>query len=548
MSSTSRPSKHKLEVPSQEELRAAFDHDHWALFRANSSFVKAIAYFDRDFTQVTRADTIQLFELLEPTLDFIYQIYVLFDSFCRMFPGLEQDHFSLLKEAFRDRDPPQKWFDEEFTIPEAHKHVENPFSQPPVSLKTLVMCRAPSAPPPTKKVHSAQAVAEPDSGSDLESPPTENPGLRHSIRDTKRPPQRPSSPPSKAKSKPKPKGLSVPEVVLSSHAAGKQPDVASSPVPLSSIAHEQEPNDDSDNDSIQIISENASSSKPVPTLGELDPKAIGQANSALKPSKAQLCAPSVAHTVVAKHLVTSAGLPAEDIQSLFPCFSCITRGYTCIYAGPGRRCFNCQKNGQTCNHAGKAHPSMVALDRLEPDLSTTSRRFIAHLKQISRTGRLVQLHQDLVATYIRQYLDGLKEFAFEFFQAEMALPAAHFHARFADAETKAEIKALFAQFNITFADSLEHFKNVNELGDVFENNDGEAIHQLPLHPSLESLPERVDPSIMPKSVHAIELDSDHPPSDHDLSQVMLIHRVVNLCHAQGSRTPNGRTMRIGGAR
>ncbi|KAJ7724721.1 hypothetical protein DFH07DRAFT_971118 [Mycena maculata] len=378
-----------------------FDHDHWALIRANSSFAEAITYFDGDFTQVSCADAIQLFELLKPTLsefcqceeaavghadasiieDFIYQIY----------------------GAFRDCEPPERWFDEDFTIPEAHKHVENPFSQPPAARKAL----------------------------------TENPSLRCSIRDTRRPPPRPTSPPPKTK----PKGSAAPELVLTSRAAGKQREVASSPAPLSTIAHEPEPNDDSDNNSIQIITENASSIKLVPTLGEFDPKVIGQANTAFKPSKAQPRAPSVAPTVVAKHLVTSAGLPAEDIRSLFPCFSCLARGYTCIYAGPRRRCFNCQKNGQTCNHAGKPHPVMVALDRLEPALGTTSRWFIAHLKQISRTGRLVQLHQDLVATYIQQYLDDLKEFAFEFFQAEMALLAEHFHTRFANSETEAEIKA-----------------------------------------------------------------------------------------------------------
>ncbi|KAJ7758083.1 hypothetical protein DFH07DRAFT_958432 [Mycena maculata] len=552
MSSSSRSLKRKLSVPSPEELRAAFDHDHWALIRANSSFAEAITYFDGDFTQVSRADAIQPFELLEPTLsefrqceeaavghadasiveDFIYQIYVLFNTFCSMFPGLEQGRFALLQEAFRDHKPPEKWFEEDFTIPEAHKRVENPFSQPPAARKALVMCRAPSAsppaaPPPTKKACLPHTAVEPDSGSDFEGPSTENPGLRRSIRDTRRPPPRPTSPP-KTKAKAKPKGSAAPEVVLTSRAAGKQRKVASSPAPLSTIAHEPEPNNDSDNDSIQIITENASSTKPVPTLGEFDPKVIGQANTAFKPSKAQPRAPSVAPTVVAKHLVTSAGLPAEDIRSLFPCFSCLTRGYTCIYAGPGRRCFNCQKNGQTCNHAGKPHPVMVALDRLEPALGTTSRRFITHLKQISRTGRLVQLHQDLVATYIQQYLDDLKEFAFEFFQAEMALPAEHFHARFAASETEAEIKALFAQFEITFEDSLAHFQTINEIGGVFENADGEAVHHPRQHPSLKTPLARLDPSLVPKSVRAVAFDPENPPSDRDLTQVTPIHRVVDL--------------------
>ncbi|KAJ7781712.1 hypothetical protein DFH07DRAFT_764739 [Mycena maculata] len=562
--SSSLPSlKRKLSVPSPEELRAAFDHDHWALIRANSSFVEAITYFDGDFTQVSCADAIQLFELLEPTLsefcqceeaamghadasiveDFIYQIYVLFDTFCSMFPGLEQGRFALLQEAFRDREPPEKWFDEDFTIPEAHKRVENPFSQPPAARKALGIRRAPSAsppaaPPPTKKARSAHTAGEPDSGSDFEGPSicfyfTENPGLCRSIRDTRRPPPRPTSPP-KTKAKAKPKGSTTSEVMLTSRAAGKQREVASSPAPLSTIAHEPEPNDDSDNDSIQIITENASSTKPVPTLGEFDPKVIGQANTAFKPSKGKgkivktlPHAPSVAPTVVAKHLVTSAGLPAEDIRAGCPPPLVIP---SILISAFHSRSSLVSVASREVTPVSTRVPGGAALIVRRTARPATTRASPTRLWLLS-TGSSPPWALpvvDLVATYIQQYLDDLKEFVFEFFQAEMALPAEHFHARFTDSETEAEIKALFARFEITFEDSLAHFQTINEIGGVFENADGEAVHHPWQHPSLKTPLARLDPSLVPKSVRAVAFDPENPPSDRDLTQVTPIHRVVDL--------------------
>ncbi|KAJ7747633.1 hypothetical protein DFH07DRAFT_962426 [Mycena maculata] len=222
--------------------------------------------------------------------------------------------------------------------------------------------------------------------------------------------------------------------------------------------------------------------------------------------------PLIAPPVVAKHLVTSAALPAEDTRSLFPCYDCLSCGRIYVYSGPGKRCYNCIKSGQTCTLRASPHQAMIALDRLEPILATTSHRFNSHLKTITRTGRLVQLHQDLVAMHLQQYVDDLKEFAFEFFQAEKALSTDHFNARFEDYETQDDLWDLFTAFDITFESALEHFKSVNLVGTILEDETDDVVHLPPQHPSLATPLERLEKVVLLEAAQAHN-EPDDPDAD-----------------------------------
>ncbi|KAJ7732481.1 hypothetical protein DFH07DRAFT_968398 [Mycena maculata] len=483
----SRPHKRTREA---EDARAEFDHDHWAQLRPCAACHEVVLYFDGSFQALEREEAIAVFTELEPAFvkfrqaeqaavshtdasaveAFIFQVGVMFRSFEQMYTGFSTGRFNALKSAFIQGKPPANWLKETFRIPDVRTKITNPFDLAPSAFQSV---SPPSPiPPPPKKHRPTQPAPEPFPDEDLPIQ-EDSPALRRSTRDP-RPPPRGNYRAQNA------------EVVVetpaasSSKKAGKtrQSDpVPDSPQPTSKT------HDESDDNSVQVIAK-PSDLQPVETPGEFDPAAIEKANLRFKGKGSKVLgnlppAPPIAPTVVAKHLVASAALPAEDARSLFPCYDCLSRGRICVYAGPRKRCYNCIKSGQTCTLRANSHQAMIALDRLEPILVTTSRRFNSHLKTITRTGRLVQLHQDLAAMHLQQYVDDLQEFAFEFFQAEKALTADHFNARFEDYEMQDAIRDLFAAFDITFESALEHFKSVNPVGTILEDETGDAKSVLP---------------------------------------------------------------------
>ncbi|KAJ7781730.1 hypothetical protein DFH07DRAFT_949433 [Mycena maculata] len=409
--------------------------------------------------------------------DFIFQVGVMLKSFEQMYTGFAKDQFHDLKKVFIQREPP-------------------------------IGSRRPSGFPKRARGYPILSINE-----DL--PTEENSAPRRSTRDTRPPPHANYQ----AKNA---------EVVLdtptssSSKKASKSRQV--NPVP-DSPPPTVKTYDESDDDSVQVVTK-PGDHHPVEHPGEFDPAAIEKAIVRFKGKGSKVLgslppAPPIAPTVVAKHLVASAALPAKDTRSLFPCYDCLSRGQIRIYSGPGKHCYNCIKSGQTCTLRASSHQAMIALDCLEPILAMTSRRFNSHLKAITRTGRLIQLHQDLTAMHLQQYVDDLKEFAFEFFQVEKALPTEHFNACFEDFETQDAIWDLFAAFNITFESALEYFKSINPVGTILEDETDNAVH-LPLqHPSLATPLERLEKVVLPEAAQAHDKPDD---PDTDLSMETSGHR------------------------
>ncbi|KAJ7733401.1 hypothetical protein DFH07DRAFT_968014 [Mycena maculata] len=453
--SQARPQKRKVD---NEDVRAEFDRDHWAQLRPCEACHEVALYFDGSFQDLDRGEATTVFTGLEPAFvkyrqaeqaavdhtdasaveDFIFQVGVMFKSFEQMYTGFAKDQFHDLKKVFIQREPPSHWLKETFRIPETHTRIPNPFDLAPSTFKNVG-----SSPP------------------DL--PTEENSAPPRSTRDT-RPPLCANYQAKNA------------EVVLDTPAPSSSKKASKSrqvdPVP-DSPPPTFKTYDESDDDSVQVVAK-PGDHHPVEHPGEFDLAAIEKASLRFKGKGSKVLgslppAPPIAPTVVAKHLVSSAALPAEDTRSLFPCYDCLSRGRICVYSGPGKHCYNCIKSGQTCTLRTSSHQAMIALDRLELILATTSRRFNSHLKAITCTGRLVQLHQDPAAMHLRQYVDDLKELAFEFFQVEKSLPTDHFNARFEDFETQDAIRDLFAAFNITFESALKHFKSVNPVGTILED-------------------------------------------------------------------------------
>ncbi|KAJ7765486.1 hypothetical protein DFH07DRAFT_955731 [Mycena maculata] len=501
--SQSCPPKRKLD---NEDPRAEFDHDHWAQLRPFDACHEVALYFNGSFQKLDRDEAIAVFMELEPAFvnyrqaeqaavshtdasaveDYIFQVGIMFRSLEQMYMGFSKDRFAGLKNSFIQREPPSQWLKETFKIPETRTRVVNPFDLPPAVFKNPVS-----------------------------SSSEDSPALRHSTRDP-RPPPRANYQAKNA------------EVVLDTPAPSSSKKASKSrqvdPVPdLPPPTFKTY--DESDDDSVQVVAK-PGDHHPVEHPGEFDPAAIEKANLRFKGKGSKVLgslppAPPIAPTVVAKHLVALAALPAEDTRSLFPCYDCLSRGRICIYSGPGKHCYNCIKSRQTCTLRASSHQAMIMLDRLEPILATTSCRFNSHLKAITRTGRLVQLHQDLAAMHLRQYVDDLKEFAFEFFQAETALPTDHFNTRFEDFETQDAIRDLFAAFDITFKSVLEHFKSVNPVGTILEDKTGDTVHLPPQHPSLATPLERLEKVVLPKAAQAHDKPDD---SDADLSMETPGHR------------------------
>ncbi|KAJ7774525.1 hypothetical protein DFH07DRAFT_767225 [Mycena maculata] len=526
--SQSHPPKRKLD---NEDPRAKFDHDHWAQLRPFDACHEVALYFDGSFQKLDCDEAIAVFMELKPAFvnyrqaeqaavghsdasaveDYIFQVSVMFRSLEQMYMGFSKDRFAGLKNLFIQREPPSQWLKETFKIPETRTRVINPFDFPPVVFKNLGSSS--SVPPPPKKPRVTRPAPEPSSNEDLAT--EDSPVLRRSTHDP-RPPPRGNYCAQNTKVV-----LETP-TTISSKKAGKthQAEPArESPVPTPK-AHEE-----SDDDSIQVIAK-PGNYHPVETPGEFDPAAIEKANLHFKGKGSKVLGslppvPPIAPTVVAKHLVASVALPAEDTQSLFPCYDCLSRGQICVYSGPGKRCYNCIKSGQMCILRASSHQAMIALDRLEPILATTSRRFNSHLKTITRTGRLVQLHQDLTAMHLQQYVDDLKEFAFEFFQAEKALSTDHFNTRFEDYETQDDLRDLFAAFDITFESALEHFNSVNPVGTILEDETGNAVHLPPQHPSLATPLNRLEKVVLPEAAQAHDEPND---PDADLSMETRDHR------------------------
>ncbi|KAJ7780790.1 hypothetical protein DFH07DRAFT_950008 [Mycena maculata] len=524
----SRPQKRKVD---NEDLHAEFNHDHWAQLRPYEACHEVALYFDGSFQDLDRGEATAVFTELEPAFlkyrqaeqaavghtdasavkDFIFQVGVMFKSFEQMYTGFAKDRFHDLKKVFIQHEPPSHWLKETFRIPEMRTRIPNPFDLAPSTFKN-VGSSSPVRPLP-KKHHAAPAAPEPISNEDL--PTEENSAPRCSTRDTCPPPR------TNYQAKNAEVVLDTPTPSSSKKASkSRQVDpIPDSPPPAFKTY------DKSDDDSVQVVVK-PGDHHPVEHPGDFDPAAIEKANVRFKGKGSKVLgslppAPPIAPTVVAKHLVASAALPTEDTRSLFPCYDCLSCGQICVYSGPGKRCYNRIKSGQTCTLRASSHQAMIALDRLEPILATTSRRFNSHLKAITCTGRLVQLHQDLTAMHLRQYMDDLKEFAFEFLQAEKALPTEHFNARFEDFETQDAIRDLFAAFNITFERALEHFKSINLVGTILEDETNDAVHLPPQHPSLATPLERLEKVVLPEAAQAHDEPGD---PDADLSMETPGHR------------------------
>ncbi|KAJ7758863.1 hypothetical protein DFH07DRAFT_958267 [Mycena maculata] len=497
--SQARPQKRKVD---NEDVCAEFDRDHWAQLRPCEACHEVALYFDGSFQDLDCGEATAVFTELEPAFvkyrqaeqaavghtdasaveDFIFQVGVMFKSFEQMYTGFAKDRFHDLKKVFIQREPPSHWLKETFRIPKTRTRIPNPFDLAPLTFKNVGS--SPPVCPLPKKHCAAPAALEPISTKDL--PTEENSAPRRSTRDT-RPPPRVNYQAKNA------------EVVLDTPAPSSSKKASKSrqvdPIP-DSPPPTFKTYDESDDDSVQVVAK-PGDHHPVEHPGEFDPAAIEKANLRFKGKGSKVLsslppAPPIASTVVAKHLVSSAALPAEDTRSR-----------------------------QTCTLRTSSHQAMIALDRLEPILATTSRRFNSHLKAITRTSRLVQLHQDLAAMHLRQYVDDLKEFAFEFFQAEKALPTDHFNARFEDFETQDAIRDLFAAFNITFESALEHFKSVNPVGTILEDETDDAVHLPPQHPSLATPLERLEKVVLPEAAQAQD-EPDDP--DADLSMETPGHR------------------------
>ncbi|KAJ7745023.1 hypothetical protein DFH07DRAFT_963567 [Mycena maculata] len=204
----------------------------------------------------------------------------------------------------------------------------------------------------------------------------------------------------------------------------------------------------------------------------------------------------------------TAALPAEDARSLVPCYDCLSRGRICMFAGINKRCYNCVRNGQACTNGAQPFPALVVLDCLKPILAMTSRRFNTHLKNLARASRLVQVHQEFVSQFLQDYLDSMKDFAFELFQAEKVLSPAHFKQRFQDT-----IRDLFKRFEITFEDTCEHYLLTHPVREILENDDSEAMHILPVDPALAAPLERSAPPTLPDAIHVSYSTVDLSDSD-----------------------------------
>ncbi|KAJ7725435.1 hypothetical protein DFH07DRAFT_783022 [Mycena maculata] len=475
-----RPIKRKL---NQEELRAVFNRDHWYFLHENDACHEVINYFDGSFTKLDRQEAVAIFSELEPAFvnyrtaeqnavghtdvstveDFIFQVGVMFRTLEQAFSGFSAGRFADLKKSFIEREPPK-----------VRTRVVNPFDLLPFAFKELGSHS--SSAPPSKKSRSAPAApvdsddnapaanffyaigpwSWPSSQYSRQSPcPTLNYRTQNAevVIDTTAP-----SPPS-------PKKTGKARQPIPPHG---------SPAPNSKTRYK------SDEDSIQVVSKPADR-HPVESPGEFNPSAVETANLRYKGRGSKVhgglpSAPPIAPTVVPKHLVVSAVLPAEDARSLVPCYDCLSRGRICMFAGINKRCYNCVRNGQACTNGAQSFPAMVALDRLEPVLATTSRRFNTHLKNLARASHLVQVHQEF---------------------AEKVLSPAHFKQRFQDT-----IRDLFKQFEITFEDAREHYLLTHPVREILENDDGEAMHILPVDSALTAPLERSAPPVLPDAIRA----------------------------------------------
>ncbi|KAJ7780119.1 hypothetical protein DFH07DRAFT_950174 [Mycena maculata] len=338
----------------------------------------------------------------------------------------------------------------------------------------------------------------------INAPADSSPGPRHSTRD----------------SRPAPRGnYKCPnaEVVIETTAPSTpSPKKAGKPQqpnpPPGSPSPTSKTRDESDEDSIQVIQKPADR-HPVARPGEFDPPAIVKANLRFKGKGSKPSVPLIAPMVVPKHLVVSVALPAEDARSLVPCYDCLSRGRICMFAGINKRCYNCVCNSQACTNGAQPFPALVALDRLEPILATTSRRFNTHLKNLARASCLVQVHQEFVSQFLQDYLDSMKDFVFEFFQAEKVLSPAHFKQRFQDTETQDTIRDLFKRSKITFEDAREHYLLTHPVGEILVNDNGKAMHILPVDPALAAPLERSAPPTLPDAIRASYSTVDLSDSD-----------------------------------
>ncbi|KAJ7755031.1 hypothetical protein DFH07DRAFT_959598 [Mycena maculata] len=521
-----RPIKRKLD---QEELCAVFDRDHWHFLRKNDVCHEVINYFDGSFAKLDHQEAVAVFSELEPAFvnyrtaeqnavghmdasaveDFIFQVGV-------MFRTLEQS-FSA----------PKEWLKPTFRIPEVRTRVVNPFDISPSVFKELGSHS--SSAPPSKKSRSAPA-APADSDEDFPADPC--PGLRRSTRDS-RPVLCGNYKRLNAKVVIETPAPSTPSPKKTGKARQPNPPPGS-PSPTSKTRNE------SDEDSIQVIQKPADH-HPVARPSEFDPSAIAKANLRFKGKGSKPSVPLIAPTVVPKHQVVLAALPAEDARSLVPCYDCLSRVRICMFTGINKRCYNCVRNGQACTNGAQSFPAMVALDRLEPVLATTSRRFNTHLKNLAHASRLVQVHQEFVSRFLQDYLDSMKDFAFEFFQAEKVLSPAHFKRRFQDTETQDTIRDLFKRFEITFEDACEHYLLTHPVEEILESDDSEAMHIPPVDPALASPLERSAPPVLPDAIRASYSTVDL--SNSDMPDISVTRRTGLLKTLQSAVTgPSSRTL------